>query len=153
METMDFSGTSDISQAISKPQAPPPAPSEILIEEKKLGESQMMEFTSSIDDLVGPNPPLPSDSMYTNVTSGRVTGLAPGDEPAPKKKSSSNPFGLTDDQYIAAIAGIVAALSTSGLVQSKITSMVPNPQGMNGTIATALVAAILFYFAMRFLKK
>lgn len=149
---MDFSGTSDISQAIKKPQEPPK--NEILIEEKKLAESQMMEFTSSIDDLMEspPGPPMPSDSIYTNVTSGRVTGLAQGTEPT-KKTKASNPFGLSDEQYIAAIAGLVAAVSTSGLVQSKIASMVPNPQGMNGTIATAIVAAIIFFFAFRFLKK
>jgi hypothetical protein len=151
METMDFSGTSDISQLITKPQAAPP--SEILIEEKKLEEYQMMEFTSSIDDLVGPEPPMQSDSVYTNVTSGRVTGLAPGDSAPAKKSKASNPFGLSDEQYIAVIAGIVAALSTSSMVQSRIASMVPNPQGMNGTLATAVVAAVLFFFAMRFLKK
>ena len=148
METMDFSGTSDISQAITKPQEQ--TKPEILIEEKKIGESQMMEFTSSIEDLL--EAPAPSDSIYTNVTSGRVTGLAPGDD-APKKKKEQNPFGLSDEQYIAVIAGIVAAVSTSALVQSRVSTMVPNPQGINGSIATAVVAAIIFYFAMRFLKK
>ena len=151
MENMDFSGTSNISQVITKPQESPPHP-EILIEEKKLGESQMMEFTSSIDDLVGPET-LPNESIYTNVTSGRVTGLAPNDDSPKKKSKSSNPFNLTDEQYIAVIAGIVAAVSTSPMIQTKIASMVPNPQGMNGSIATALIAAILFFFAMRFLKK
>jgi len=150
METMDFSGTSDISQLITKPQEPP---TEILIEEKKLGESQMMEFTSSIEDLVGPEPTMQNDSIYTNVTSGRVTGLAPGESTPVKKSKAANPFNLTDEQYIAAIAGIVAAVSTSSIVQSRISSMVPNPQGMNGSLATAVIAAILFYFAMRFLKK
>lgn len=150
METMDFSGTSDISQLITKPQE---APAEILIEEKKLGESQMMEFTSSIEDLVGPETSIPNDSIYTNVTSGRVTGLAPGESAPTKKSKAANPFNLTDEQYIAAIAGIVAAFSTSSIVQTKIASMVPNPQGMNGSLATAVIAAILFFFAMRFLKK
>jgi len=113
----------------------------------------MMEFTSSIEDLVGPEPTMQNDSIYTNVTSGRVTGLAPGESAPAKKSKAANPFNLTDEQYIAAIAGIVAAVSTSSIVQSRIASMVPNPQGMNGSLATAVIAAILFYFAMRFLKK
>lgn len=150
---MDFSGTSDISQMIetAKPrETGKPRENEIIIEEKKLGESQMMEFTSSIDDLM--EPVQSSDSIYTNVTSGRVTGLAPG-EPKKEPPKSKNPLNLTDEQYIALIAGVSAALTSSSMIQSKLVSMVPNYEGMNGSIATVLVAALIFFFIMRFLKK
>ena len=155
---MDFSGTSSIIQTIKPPETPalPPPPPQNN-EEKNLGESKMMEFTSSIDDLMDNGPATMSSSqgdMYLNPTNNRVTGLAMEEPAQPsKKKQSKNPLNLTDEQYTALIAGVSAALTASSMIQTKLASMVPNYEGMNGSIATVLVAALIFFFVMRFLKK
>lgn len=155
---MDFSGTSSIIQTIdtikTPPQEPPPPQTN---EEKNLVQSKMMEFTSSIDDLMDNGPTTMSSSqgdMYLNPTNNRVSGIALDDSAQTKKKQQSkNPLNLTDEQYTAVIAGVSAALTSSSMIQTKLASMVPNYEGMNGSIATVLMAAIIFFFIMRFLKK
>jgi hypothetical protein len=75
---------------------------------------------------------------------------------AKSKKSSSNPFGLTDDQFQAGIAGIAAVIAFSKPVQSRLRTMVPKFVGesgevsLTGMVVTALIAAILYYFAKKY---
>lgn len=140
---MDFNDTSTLIQNISSP------PPQIVAEEKKVDESQMMEFSSSIDDLM----PAPvSQDVYTNPTNGRVAALSLPNEPVQQKKKSQNPFNLTDEQYNALLAGVVAVIVFSTVVQTKLAGIVPNFAGINGNIASVLVAAVVFYFANRFIK-
>ncbi len=143
MENMDFNDTSTLIQPISSPPTP-----QVVSEEKKIDESQMMEFSSSIDDLM---PAQVSQDVYTNPTNGRVAALSLPNEPSQKKKSQ-NPFNLTDEQYNALLAGIVAVIVFSTAVQTKLAGIVPNFAGINGNIASVLVAAVVFYFANRFIK-
>lgn len=146
MENMDFDGTSSLVQTI-----PPPSPTQqIITEEKKVDESQMMEFSSSIDDLM--TPPSSSQDVYTNPTNGRVAALSLPNEPSSKKKSTQNPFNLTDEQFNALLAGIIAVIIFSTAVQTKLAGVVPNFSGLNGSIASVLLAAVAFYFANRFIK-
>lgn len=148
---MDFNGTSNIIQSISPPPAPNPHPPPPQVpEEKKVVESQMMEFSSSVDDLMGP--PASSQDVYTNPTNGRVAALSLPTEPPSKKKSSQNPFNLTDEQFNALLAGFVAVIVFSTAVQTKLAGMVPNFAGINGSIASILLSAVVFYFANRFIK-
>lgn len=149
MENMDFDGTSSLVQTI--PSSPPPSPTQqIITEEKKVDESQMMEFSSSIDDLM--TPPSSSQDVYTNPTNGRVAALSLPNEPSSKKKSTQNPFNLTDEQFNALLAGIIAVIIFSTAVQTKLAGVVPNFSGLNGSIASVLLAAVAFYFANRFIK-
>jgi hypothetical protein len=101
MDNMDFSGASDITQLIT--------------EEKKVDEPQMMEFSSSVSDLVPP-----SQDVYTNPANQRVSGLSLPNDPIPQQKGSKNPFNLTDDQFNAAIAGIIAVIVFSTAFQTKL---------------------------------
>jgi hypothetical protein len=134
MESMDFSSTNDILQTIP--------------EEKKIDEPQMMEFSSSVADLVPP-----TQDTYINPTNQRVSGLSLPNEPVqPTNRKSQNPFNLTDDQLNALIAGIVAVVLFSSTVQGKMSGFVPNFTGINGNIANVIVGAVLFYFAHRFIK-
>jgi hypothetical protein len=133
MESLDFNGTSDILQPIP--------------EEKKIDEPQMMEFSSSVSDLVPP-----TQDAYINPTNQRVSGLSLPNEPVTNNKKSQNPFNLTDEQFNALIAGIVAVVLFSSTVQGKMAGFVPNFTGMNGNIANVIVGAVLFYFAHRFIK-
>lgn len=150
MENLDFNGVSDIIRKIEPEEDR--SSTDVIIEEKKVAEPQMMEFSSSIADLM-PVAPSSSQDVYTNPTNNRVTGLSlPNEPPAPAKKSTGNPFNLTDDQFNASIAGIVAVIVFSNTVQMKLSSMVPNFSGINGSIASALLAAVIFFFAHRFIK-
>lgn len=133
MESMDFSGTSEILQPIP--------------EEKKIDEPQMMEFSSSVADLVPP-----TQDVYINPTNQRVSGLSLPTEPTTQNRKSQNPFNLTDEQFSALIAGIVAVVLFSNAVQTKLSGFVPNFTGINGSIANVLLGAVLFYFAHRFAK-
>ena len=158
MENLDFSNTDSMIQNI---QQPPPPQAQLIVEEKKLDEPQMMEFSSSVDDLMapvgGPPPSMPESSqdVYTNPTNGRVAAMGlpdPTYSSQKKKKSAQNPFNLTDEQFNALLAGIVAVLVFSTMVQTKLAGTVPNFSGINGNIASALLGAVVFYFAHRFIK-
>ena len=73
------------------------------------------------------------------------------------KKDSKNLFGLTDEQFTAAIAGLAAVIAFSKPVQGKLSSTVPKFLGeggdlsLTGMVVSALVAAVVFYFAKQFL--
>lgn len=125
--------------------------------EKNLDESQMAEFSSSIEDVM----PGPGQMMQDEVQ-----GSAYEQAPPQKAKASSgskggaaskNPLGLTDEQYYAALAGVAAVIAFSKPVQGKLSTMVPKFLGDSGDLSvtgmavSALIAAIIFYFARQFL--
>ena len=124
--------------------------------EKNLDESQMAEFSSSIEEVM----PGPGQMMQDEVQ-GSPYEQAPPQKQAKSKGSSGsskNPFGLTDEQWYAALAGVAAVIAYSKPVQGKLSTMVPKFLGENGEISmtgmavTALIAAIIFYFARQFLS-
>jgi hypothetical protein len=124
--------------------------------EKNLDESQMAEFSSSIEEVM----PGPGQMMQDEVQ-GSPYEQAPPQKQAKSKGSSGsskNPFGLTDEQYYAALAGVAAVIAYSKPVQGKLSTMVPKFLGENGEMSmtgmavTALIAAIVFYFARQFLS-
>jgi hypothetical protein len=148
MENLDFSST-DVGQIIQ------PKNETFVLEEKKedIQQMNMMEFSSSLDDLMPADQPPTDTDQYTNPTSGRVTGLSlptPEKKPQPKKQ---NPFNLTDDQYDAVIAGVIGAIVYSVSIQTKLSGMVPNFNGMNGSIASAILIALLFFLFKKYVVK
>jgi hypothetical protein len=151
MENLDF-GSAEIGLKIE-----PPKVVEMKTEEKKddIQQMNMMEFSSSIDDMLPPPPGIMESTSYVNPTSGRTTALSLQDMmPAEKKKpANKNPFNLTDDQFQAIIAGVVAAIVHSNAVQIKLSTLVPNFNGINGSIASAILVAVVFYFAKNYLMK
>jgi hypothetical protein len=116
----------------------------------------MAEFSSSIEEVM----PGPGRMMQDEVQ-GSPYEQAPPQKQAKSSKSSAgsskNPFGLTDEQWYAALAGVAAVIAYSKPVQGKLSTMVPKFLGDNGEISmtgmavTALIAAIVFYFARQFL--
>lgn len=126
--------------------------------EKNLDESQMAEFSSSIEEVM----PGPGQMMQDEVQ-GSPYEQAPPQKHAKSSKGSSgsskNPFGLTDEQYHAALAGVAAVIAYSKPIQGKLSTMVPKFLGENGEMSmtgmavTALIAAIVFYFARQFLSE
>jgi len=126
--------------------------------EKKIDESQMADFSSPIEEVLsGPG------QLLQDEVQGSAYAMRPG--PPPQKQASSgqsgskNPFGLKDDQYFAALSGIAAIIAFSKPVQSKLAAMVPKFLGENGSpsmtglAVTALIAALIFYFARKFLTE
>ena len=122
-----------------------------------------MDFSTPIADIV-PSAELDNygPSMggpYKNPQNQKVVALSldnavgGGDKPAPK-----NPFGLTDEQLNAVIAGLSATVAFSKPVQNKLADMIPkfmNEAGdlsATGMLATAFFAAVVFYVVTKFMK-
>lgn len=132
-------------------------PTGLIREEKNLDESQMAEFSSAIDEVM----PGPGQMMQDEVQGSAYEQTPPQRKAkAPSSKGSSkNPFGLTDEQYYAVLAGVAAVIAFSKPVQSKLSTTVPkfmSEQGglsLTGMAVSALVAAIVFYFARQFLTE
>jgi hypothetical protein len=131
--------------------------------ENKVDTSQMAEFSSSIEEVMaGPGQMLQDEIMGPSrapIIKQKSNYRSEDDQGEPKKTKSSNPFGLTDDQFQAAIAGVVAVLAFSKPVQTRLISMVPNflnensELTMTGMAVTALVAALIFFFVKQYLLK
>ena len=128
--------------------------------EKNVDESQMAEFATSIDEIMpGPSQMIqdemmgpPSMPMKGNVKTERRSTKA--------GESTKNPFGLTDEQFYAAIAGLAAIVAFSKPVQGRLSTMVPkffaegtSDPSLTGLLASAVVAAIVFYFARQVLTE
>jgi hypothetical protein len=125
--------------------------------EKNVDESQMADFSSPIEEVMqGPGGMIQDEVMGPPMP---TQGNKKTSRKSESKGSSKNPFGLTDEQFTAAIAGLAAVIAFSKPVQGKLGSMVPKFTGdsgdlsMTGMVVSALVAAIVFYFAKQFLAE
>ena len=116
----------------------------------------MAEFSSSIEDVM----PGPGQMMQDEVQGSPYEQAPPQKAKASsgsKGTSSKNPLGLTDEQYYAVLAGVAAVIAFSKPVQGKLSTMVPKFLGDSGDLSvtgmavSALIAAIIFYFARQFL--
>jgi hypothetical protein len=60
---------------------------------------------------------------------------------------------MTAEQYMACLAGLAAVVAGSKPVQERIGSFFPNiePESMTAMLLTALIAALVFYAAQKFL--
>ena len=73
--------------------------------------------------------------------------------------ASKNPLNLTDEQMRALVAGVCAIIAFSTPIQDQLSTTVPQflteagSRSTTGLIVTGLLAAIVFYFAQRFLNK
>ena len=120
--------------------------------EKKIDESQMADFSTPIEELMQndiqgggpyapPQPQAPSAARTPSPTS---------------KKASGNPFGLTDEQFQAALAGIASVVAFSKPVQNRLRTMVPKFVGESGDVSltglavTAFIAALVFYIIKKY---
>lgn len=131
--------------------------------EKKVDESQMADFSTPIEEVMtGPGQMMQNEMMGSPYAQPQQAGSAPrkraGDDSGESAGSSSkNPFGLTDEQFQAALAGVAAIIAFSKPVQSRLRTMVPKFIGesgdvsLTGLVVTAAVAAIVFYFAKKFI--
>lgn len=181
IENLEFNGSSDILQYIpqvsdteEKPQAfgPPPdidAPQPVFqpraVETPELFKAEIktpqlqMDFSTPIADVV-PSADFASEQPagpYKNPQNNRVAALSLDNATAGVKSSPKNPFGLTDEQLHAAIAGIAAVAAFSKPVQTKLGDVIPKfatdhgDLSVTGMLASALVAAVFFFVIMKVL--
>lgn len=122
-----------------------------------------MDFSTSIADIV---PSADFDSAptmggpYKNPQNNRVAALSLDNASAGPVSSSSskNPFGLTDEQLNAALAGIAAVAAFSKPVQNKLADLIPKFMSdagnlsATGMLATAFIAAVIFFIVHKFAK-
>ena len=121
--------------------------------EKDVDESQMADFSTPIEELIpGPNQMIQNEMMGPPQQAPMVERTSKS-----KKTASANPFGLTDDQFQAAVAAIAAAIAFSKPVQSRLRTMVPKFVGESGEVSltglavTGLIVAILYYLAKKYI--
>lgn len=125
--------------------------------EKNINKQKEMDSTPISDimggdmSMNGPDPRLMANQpMYMQ----QAIAQPPSAQAAPT--TNKNPMNLTDDQMEALFAGLVAVVAFSIPVQMKLSSLVPQylsdagERTTIGTIASAVVVALLFYFGRRF---
>lgn len=144
-----------IEQAL-KPEGPPTGLLKPSLE-KNVDESQMADFSTPIEEVMqGPGGMIQDEVMGPPMP---TQGNKKTSRKSESKGGSKNPFGMTDEQFTAAVAGLAAVIAFSKPVQGKLGSMVPKFTGdggdlsMTGMAVSALVAAIVFYFARQFLSE
>ena len=123
-----------------------------------------MDFSTSIADIVpsadfdmGPSM---GGGPYKNPQNNRVAALSLDNASAGPVSSSSskNPFGLTDEQLNAALAGIAAVAAFSKPIQNKLADLIPKfmsdagDLSATGMLATAFIAAVIFFIVHKFAK-
>ena len=161
------------SQTMQKPQdlvySPNVGVPEKNATEKNSGKSKAMDSTPLSDlmmpgeDYLGPagggaDPrymmaPQPS---YVQQQMPTPQGYAQTQKPQKPATSSKNPMNLTDEQMEALLAGAAALLAFSGFAQDKLSTLVPKfldeagRRSSVGSIVTALLVAIIFYFGRKF---
>lgn len=125
-----------------------------------------MDFSTAISDVVpsadfdmGASPSMSMGGPYKNPQNNKVVALSLDNATSgTASPSSKNPFGLTDEQLSAALAGIAAVAAFSKPVQSKLADLIPKflsstgDLSATGMLATAFIAAVIFYIAHKFAK-
>ena len=119
-----------------------------------------MDFSTPISDVVPSADFDMGGGPYKNPQNNRVAALSLDNASAGPVSSSSskNPFGLTDEQLNAAIAGIAAVAAFSKPVQNKLADLIPKfmsdagDLSATGMLATAFIAAVVFFILHKFVK-
>jgi len=149
---MQFKGNGQVENFPFVPQEPEKNPPQI-----------EMDFSTPIADVV-PSAAFsqedsPLQGPYKSPTTQRVTALSADNLTADVSSSKKNPFGLTDEQLQAAVAGLAAVLAFSKPVQNKLTDLVPKFLSDAGNLTTtgmvvsALVAAVIYYILSKLAKQ
>lgn len=182
IENLEFNnGSSDILQYIpqvdEKPQEqsfgpppdlepPQPAFQPRAVETPELFKAEIktpqlqMDFSTPIADVVPSADFAPEQPAgpYKNPQNNRVAALSLDNATAGVKATpSKNPFGLTDEQLHAVIAGVAAVAAFSKPVQSKLGDLIPKfateygDLSLTGMLASAFVTAVFFFVIMKVL--
>lgn len=136
-------------------------PSTTFVPEKNMSEHKDTMDSTPIADVMGQpqemlEPPMMAmDPRMMHQASPQMAAPAQMTKEAPVVKKT-NPMNLTDEQMQALIVAVCTAIAISKPVQEKLAGTIPkflNAQGsrsMVGLASTGLVAAVIFYFAKRY---
>ena len=120
-------------------------------------DSTPIDEVLSPEEMQGPPPQMMPSQMPPNQGAMMMQPQIAPQQDAPKKPpASQNPMNLTDEQMQALVVAVCTAIAISKPVQEKLAGTVPkflNAQGnrsMVGLASTGLLAAIIFYFAKRY---
>lgn len=173
IENLEFGGggqSNDILKYIptveeDTPPPPPPGSSPLDFSEEKNSGPIEMDFSTPIQDVMPSaafDPSPQEDTLagpYKSPTTSRVVGLSPGiTQGGGGGENKKGPAGLTKEQMHALIAGVAAVVAFSKPIQSRLADFVPKFLGESGDLSvtgmavTALVVAVLFYFANRLME-
>ena len=146
MESYDATSSADITQSI--PQG--------LIDhsEKNVGESQMAEFSTPLDEIVPQGAGMQMQDMaFGSAMAGPPMQQQQQQQARTESSGRKIPFGLTNEQYMAPLAGLAAVVATSKPIQERMAQMFPTiDAGSASAMAlTAFLAALIFFLAHRFL--
>lgn len=142
MESFDASASTDITSVI---------PTGLIEEEKNIGQNQMAEFSTALDEVVPPGPMMQMQDMAMGSPSAMA---APPQAQQQAPAGRKIPFGLTPEQYMALLAGLAAVIATSKPVQERVAQFLPNlvEGSVSAMAVTAALAALVFFLAHRFLN-
>ncbi|NBS67832.1 hypothetical protein EBT31_02820 [bacterium] len=158
-----------IEQPPPKPQAEsqrqeqtmfPPAPEPRMVENNHTDSRLNMEFSTPIQEVMGgadfePEETVPviDDRMIQRPRKEGYRAEKEIPQSVASAAASKNPFGLTDDQFQAALAGLAAVIAFSKPMQDKIAEVLPQVVGQ-GLVSQAFMlalTAVIFMLAKRFL--
>lgn len=151
--------------ASSQPQQPPPPK----VYEKNIPKHQTTMDSTPIADIMqdGPGMMDPQDPRAHQYMQSMMppppmsaSAMGPPQQQKPQVATASkNPLNLSDEQMRALVAGVCAIIAFSAPIQDKLSTTIPQflteagSRSTTGLIATGLIAALVFYFAQRFLNK
>jgi hypothetical protein len=132
----------------------PPVPDPRMVNKKNEESKVDMEFSTPLQDVMGAEF---DDEIIQDQAPQRESYMRRPEvakeavKVEPVVVSSKNPFGLTDDQMQAGVAGIAAVVAFSPQVQEKVQQFLPQVSGTPmGSVLMVLVAAIIFMIIKRF---
>lgn len=118
--------------------------------EKNIDTPQEMEFSTPISDVI-------DHPMMSAGGADAISMSTPKASPATPK--TAYPMNLKKDQVEALVAGLAGVIGFSDVIQNKVIDILPqalNESGkltLTGSVLTAVIIAVLFYFLRQFLVK
>jgi hypothetical protein len=138
-------------------------PSTSFTPEKNISQHKETMDSTPINDIMMDHPMMTEEPKMQSVqmAAAQPQGMyaAPTQQVQEKKPASKYPLNLTDDQVVALLAGVCAAISVSKPIQDKLATSIPkflNEQGgrsVVGLASTGVIAAIIFYIAKDYVVK
>jgi len=138
---------------------PPKNPTDSITDNREMMDSTPIDEVLSHEEMQGPPPQMMPSQMPPNQGAAMMMqpqGPPPATQPA--KADSQNPMNLTDEQMQALMVAFAASVAFSEPVQGKLGTTIPNflvdgERGTTGLVMSGLVAALVFYFAQRFMAR
>lgn len=135
----------------------PPVPEPRMLDENKNTHPPIeMEFSTPLQEVMGADLPTEMPVMDPTIVQKPQTfpGVGRKEKLVAAPPKVKNPFGLTDEQFQAALAGVAGVIAFSKPVQDKIAEMVPQVAsgGLTGTAFMLVLTAIIFMLVRRFIS-